>query len=623
MNRKSLLFVCVVFVAGISGCGSQHGPPAIVVSLIPTPPASIEVQVRTALSATVTGDAQNGGVDWAVTCGSTDCGSFNPAHTASGANTMYTAPSTPPAGGTVTVTAKSTDSTNGASASATITITPVASASNLTGQYAFYVSGYDFLGYIYVAAGSVTLDGMGNVTAGEEDFNDNRLAAPSVDDTLTGTYSVGPQGRGTLLLTATTAGGIPDTNVGVGGLQTISFAVVNDKHALIEEFDANASSAGSMDLQTTTAISDLTGGYSFYWSGAAKNSSGSESGAVVAGVMTADGMGNFTSNADVDSDIGGSTSFGESLSGSLAGPTLDPMGRGVLTYGGAEFAVYVVGPEVMRMVSIGSPSLAVAGSAFGQGSGSGSFSNASLSGPFVFTSKGFSLLGFNEQVGMMKTDGSGSISSGVIDYNEGNLIPPSPPEPDSINAGKYAVASNGYGSATATVPGDSLLATYGLYMTDPALNLSDPNNTVSGGGAALIVELDTASLGYGFLVPQTSTSAAPGNNAINLDGDIVALEFQGIVDVVGQINSDGFSTYAGAGDANIIFAAPPREVSAAPLAGTFKADATNVGRYTGTLNLNNAVTPYGQVFYQANSGLALYILEDVYNVASGVIEGQQ
>ena len=308
MIRKNLFFVlAAIIMMVISGCRTNLTPPAIAVSLVPAPPASVEVGLSTSLSAAVTGDNQNAGVDWTVTCGSASCGTFNPVHTASGANTTYTAPSTSPTGGTVTVTASSTDSTNGASASATITISAVATASSLSGQYAFYVSGYDTTADLYVAAGSVTLDGMGNVTAGEEDFNDPNFASPSVDDALTGTYTVGTNGHGSMTLTAT-SGGLPDPNVGKAGVQTLSFTVVNNNHALIEEFDSSYTSAGSLDLQTTTAATAITGGYSFYVAG-------SNGGAayVEAGVMTADDAGDFTSTSDVDIDSGGSATFGNSF----------------------------------------------------------------------------------------------------------------------------------------------------------------------------------------------------------------------------------------------------------------------------------------------------------------------
>ncbi|MFZ0911229.1 MAG: hypothetical protein WAN24_17295 [Candidatus Acidiferrales bacterium] len=613
MIRKNLFFVlAAIIMMVISGCRTNFTPPAIAVSLVPAPPASVEVGLSTSLSAAVTGDNQNAGVDWTVTCGSASCGTFNPVHTASGANTTYTAPSTPPTGGTVTVTASSTDSTNGASASATITISAVATASSLSGQYAFYFSGYDTTGTLYVAAGSLTLDGMGDVTAGEEDFNDANFASPSAGDALTGTYTVGTNGHGSMTLTAT-SGGVPDPNVGVASVQTLSFTVVNNNHALIEEFDSSYTSAGSLDLQTATAATAITGGYSFYLAG-------SNGGAayVEGGVMTVDGAGDFTSTSDVDIDSGGAVTTRNSFTGTLTGAALDASGRGVLTYGGNTYAIYVIGPEVFRIVDIDTTTFSVVGSAFGQGAGAGSFSQASLMGSFVFNNQGFSLFGFNEQAGLMTTDGAGNISTGVIDYNQGGLIPPLPPAPDGIIAGTYAMAGNGYGSAIGTVTGNPFITTYGVYLTDPTLNLSDPNNTTSGTGSALFVELDSGSLGHGVLSAQTSTTAAAGNNAINLDGET---GFFGVVDVNGQVLSNGSSAFAGTGDANELFVAS--QLSGVSLAGTFTPDATNAGRYTGTLDLNGTITPFGLVFYQASGGMAVHILEDPLNIGIGVIEQQQ
>jgi hypothetical protein len=74
------------------------------------------------LSATVTGDTANAGVDWKATCQTAGlCGSFSPTHTASGGTTTYTAPATIPAGGTTTITASSTANPSG-NVSANVTI---------------------------------------------------------------------------------------------------------------------------------------------------------------------------------------------------------------------------------------------------------------------------------------------------------------------------------------------------------------------------------------------------------------------------------------------------------------------------------------------------------------------
>jgi hypothetical protein len=81
------------------------------------------------LTAVVANDVNSAGVGWTATCGSTAagaCGTFSPTKTASGIATTYTAPSSIPSGGPVTITATSAnDGMTSASAAATVTASPV------------------------------------------------------------------------------------------------------------------------------------------------------------------------------------------------------------------------------------------------------------------------------------------------------------------------------------------------------------------------------------------------------------------------------------------------------------------------------------------------------------------
>jgi len=109
--------VCAV----LAGCGDpKYQPPPIVVTFFSPPPASMTVGSSTGITAVVANDPKNAGVNF--TCSPAgDCGTFSPDSVASNVPTSYQAPSTVPAGGSVTVTATSvTDSSK--SVSATITI---------------------------------------------------------------------------------------------------------------------------------------------------------------------------------------------------------------------------------------------------------------------------------------------------------------------------------------------------------------------------------------------------------------------------------------------------------------------------------------------------------------------
>ncbi len=61
------------------------------------------------------------------------------------------------------------------------------------------------------------------------------------------------------------------------------------------------------------------------------------------------------------------------------------------------------------------------------------------------------------------------------------------------------------------------VTTFGIYATDPNLNINDPNNS-SGGGGALVVDLDYNVAGSGVMVPQTDTSTASfaGNYGVGI-----------------------------------------------------------------------------------------------------------
>jgi hypothetical protein len=598
MNRKSLLMAFAFAASVLLGACSSSTPPVVAIS---GAPASLEVNLTSSLTATVTHDSSNGGVTWSCAPAGA-CGTFSPSQTASGTATTYTAPAT---AGSVTITATSVKKAT-STATATINVTAVASASNLSGQYAFKVSGWDASGTFYGAAGSVTLDGAGNVTGGEEDFNDTTVGTASVADGVTGTYTVGADGQGTMVLNAVINGtSTADTNVGVAGVQTLAFTVVNNNHFLISEFDSAFTSGGVMDLQTASAFTTgLTGNYAFTGYGFLNGAAISYGGAIVSSGTSLSGP--------ADSDETGLVASG-TTSGAVT--AADANGRGTAAFGSLNVAYYTVGTEVAYFVET-DPTLVTVGAFYGQGSAP-SFSAASLSGNFVMSQPDAdSGMGLSSIAGQFAADGTASIA-GVVDYNEGGLIALEP-VPDALNA-SYTVAASGYGAITGgVVTNDVDFATWGVYLTDPALNLSDPNST-SGGGGALINEIDVDALGTGVVLPQSSTSAEAGNLAFNLNGYSYTAALPG--NIVGQVVSDGSASLAGTASFNTITAQTPGQAISATIA----ADSTNAGRYQ--LAVTSGTSNPNLVFYQASSGVAVQIDVDssstLVQIGTGVIEGQQ
>jgi hypothetical protein len=610
MNRKALLMVLTLAIAIVASACSSPSP---TVTITTPPPASLEINQSATIAATTTHDKDEG-VTWS--CSPSPCGSFNPTVTLTGVTTVYTAPST---AGAVTITATSNKKVT-VTATASVTITPVATAASLTGQYGFYFSGFDAAGFFYAAAGSVTLDGAGNVTAGEEDLNDANFGAPVLGDLLTGTYTVNNDGQGTMVLTATTgAPPVADPLVGVGGMQTLAFTVVNSNHAMVTEFDAANTSGGSLDFQTPSAITaGFTGNYAFTGAGFLSGTPEVFGGVVNTATLT----------GTADQNVGGSITTGVPTAWTIS--ATDANGRGTFTVGGIDGTFYVIGPEAIRFVETDT-GIPVSGSFLGQPS-TPNFNAGSLSGVLVIdqpwpASFAVSVSGPAALAGQFTADGV-SAFTGVVDYNDAGLIPPGP-GPDAL-AASYAVATDGYGSITAgVVTNDPDFTTWGLYLTDPALNLIDPNNT-SGGGGALIAELDVNDLGAGFLTPQSATALSGVNNetdlaAFNSNGDYINAVGQVVASPTGSVGT------ASVNDINP-FVAPPTstQTPGETLDGVTTADTTNVGRYTFSLTVNGATTPLSQVVYVAGGGLAVVVdIDSVVGppafaqVGSGTVQGQQ
>jgi hypothetical protein len=131
MKEKIFLLACMAGMVTLGGCGGGTGsssesvPSTISVSFENSPPATLQLNATTTITAIVDNDSTNAGVDWSLSCGSaSDCGTLNPAHTASGIPTAYTAPSAIPSGTTVAISAAATASKS-TSASTNVSIVSI------------------------------------------------------------------------------------------------------------------------------------------------------------------------------------------------------------------------------------------------------------------------------------------------------------------------------------------------------------------------------------------------------------------------------------------------------------------------------------------------------------------
>lgn len=545
-----LLYVLASFLAGCSSSNNNHSttgtPAAISASAGGTQTATTGTAFATALAATVTDSSGN---------------------PVSGASVSFTAPSSGASGTFANGTATETDTTNssgvatastftanstagsytvtatvsGVSTPASFSLTNNSSAPTTT-TYIFSLSGTELAnsnngGIVnyYALAGAVTIDTNGNVTAGEEDYNDGFGITQSAVPITSGSLTVDGTGQGTLTIVTgndVLGGGInPVTgNANPAGTEVLGVQFANVNHAMIMQFDGTATSSGSLDLQTTPPGN--TANYAFVLSGVDYNYAPVAYG----GVLTVNSNA-MTGIADANYYNYTSNAFAVATQNLITGASVgtgDSFGRGQingLSINGTTLALtyYVVGPETVRLIDMDAggnagAGAAMIGSAYGQGSAT--FSNASLGNADVLGLQGgawaenrYAVAGSILPVATSGTNGG--TFSGIVDDFEVNA---SSSSPDTDVSGTYTMSNvvsgntyNGYGTLTLPVNTLYKVSNLGVYMTDPALNLVDPNNTTSGLGGALVLDLDTfLTGGTGVLVSQTDTTPTDfsGNYAL-------------------------------------------------------------------------------------------------------------
>lgn len=573
---------------------------SVAISLTAAPPANIPPSGTATISATVTNDSANAGVDWTCTPKGT-CGSFNPAHTASGANTTYTAPGT---AGAVVITATATSSAT-TTAAANVTVGGTNNSATLTpGTYTFYAGGEDSKKNTYAVAGAFALVAGGTISGGELDYVSAGGATspqPGGDKITGGTWTIGANGLGKLTLV--TAG---NTALGVAGTETFSIAEVNIKHAMIGEFDSGATSSGSMDLQTLASpksLAELNGPFAFTVSG--KIGTKAEA---FGGTFTANAAGGLDVT-ELDANEGGTiTRGGNNSTATYTAP--DASGRGTFAFGGNHFVYYVVNAKVLRIVvTDGSePDL---GSAYAGVSG---ITNASVAKSYVFTDSSILSSGaFYAAAGKLTFDATGKVTSGFADVDENGT------HTGAAVTGTYAVNANGYGTLTLTPGATQDISVLGLYLTDPTINPTDPNSPADAGLGGLLLDLDTKLTGCGQLIAlPTAATTFTGNYALNTQASNATNEG----DAVGVVAVSG-TKITGAENLNDLFGTG--QGTAVAISGTLTPDATNSGRFTIPVLVNLATNPptLNYVLYQASSTQFIVLEDDNPQFALGTLEKQQ
>lgn len=486
------------------------------------------------------------------------------------ANGIYTPPLTPPVGQTVTVTAEAQDSPT---STATLNVTVAGySLSSFQGSFAFSLSGSNSSGHFF-RAGSFAADGGGLLTTVLEDSN-SAAGATSTPITTTGSYTLGADGRGALQF-----------NDGLTPA-AYDFVLVNGTQLQIIGFDATGTASGQANAQTASSftsnpISALNGTYIFDFSGV-----DGAHGLSQVGVFGADGAGNITQGSvDINDggtlsqlQIAGTKTVCTPAPAALSTYSISSNGRGTLTLDTLTTAC-AAGPTLTLnfYVVTGGSAKFVGTNTVQQVSGyssqqapNASFNTTAVSGNYAFLLAGTAPTGPISTAGSVLADGSGHLSSGVVDENVNGTPAPNLP---LTAPGTYTVTANGRGTATFTTAARTY--TFVFY-----LGAVGTTTTVT---SAVLQETDSSITSDGNLAlqqPSAFTLASiEGNYAIGTSGDSGATPQVS----AGQFATNGAGTVtSGIVDVNTGGALAPGQL----LTGTY-AVPTAAGRAAFSLNSVN------------------------------------
>jgi hypothetical protein len=315
----------------------------------------------------------------------------------------------------------------------TLVVNPVQDLTLLTGPYAFNFSGNNASGFV-AAAGTFTADGNGNITTGEADITN--LQKNTLYKSITGTYTLGQDGRGTI------------TFASVTGAPTFAFAIDTggSGHGRLIEFDAApvvTRGSGRLEQQsvttcvvTGTGTNTYAGTFAFGGSGYASTFASGGAGPIAfAGTFTATppvapGIQGSLANAEMDSNAPNDVLSDPSISGVYqSGPDATHCTIGLSSSGLANpnYDVYPISSGDAFMIETdtvngNTPNITIAEmkQQFGQPFNTGSMNGAMAGGVSGAVLAG-SYVPYVSVIQMVSSSGLGSFEISLTD-NEAGIV---------------------------------------------------------------------------------------------------------------------------------------------------------------------------------------------------------
>jgi hypothetical protein len=431
----------------------------------------------------------------------------------------------------------------------------------LFGQYSFVFNGFDANGAV-AAAGSFTADGQGGITGGVEDIN-RHAPGPATNVSITGTYSIGTDNRGTLTFTSSL--GTSTFAVAVNSGPFNFFPGPGGVRARFVELDSSGTRGSGVIVgnQGPCALNSIVGDLALGISGDDLN----RGRVAIAGRFHADGAGNLSGGL-LDGNDAGTLSSNITWTGIYAASanssprctaTFAPTGLPSLN-----FAVYP--PFLVQVDSLASGVPLTAGTILSQ-TGAGTFTNASLSAPSVGGLTGFSVAAGAPDVSLvfLSPDGKGNVTI-TQDENKGGVV-----TTGTVLMGTYNVSSEG--RVTLTTGNNPLV----LYL-------------VSGNFAFVVGTDDDAT--FGFLEMQGGLPLSNAALAGNFFSGTVTPASANVSDLSGVVTIDGGSAFSGTSDEST----PATNIADQIFSGTYSVTNTPLNGH-GTLAMTPTTGPTANFFF--------------------------
>ncbi len=662
-KRWILFLLPAAMISVLAGCGGstynvQNPPPPpptnVSIAFQPEPASAINVGFSENVTAVVTNDPQNYGVDWSLSCQNPpNCGTLSALHTASGVATTYAAPASISSNNmTVEIVAYATAS-HTQNVVAPITVSTFDSLF-AAGTYVLQAQGTQN-GLPYQFAGALVFDGKGNITNGEQTANYSLVSV--TDQNLTGNYFIGNDGRGTITI---------NTNDSSIGVETFALVYLSSTQALISQMDfgnanTGASATGTLDLQTS--MMPPSGSYAFVLGGTDVVDSMPMAYGGVFDITS--GQNTITGVLDEILEIRVKLSDSALGAGSELSSGPDAFGKVTFTLAGLSDGVhpkpvsavltgYLVDEAHIKLIESDTaaggsvpPLAATGGLALGQASGSyGNFDNGSFDGTFVFGVTGMDLYPVSTYIpstwtsaGIFTADGGGNLTQGFSDtFLQENCVQTTCKKGMIVGAqvsssltGTYSVDSGGTdpGSGTGRMtlnsftfspaPNPSYNPTLFVYLTGNQ-GQGPTALILAAGDLGTSPRLHYASIGTGVAYAQsTATPAFSGPFGFSF----TQVNSSGENDGTAQLNADPTTTPAslsGAADVNFELGANLDQA----FTGTFSAP-TAPDPFAGTLagTNNNVVSsvaftpPMGVDYYFIDPGHGFFVETDLVSPSPG------